>query len=162
MILRKLRGLGAVDGEHEGLLKKGILDGLQVGVERDDAVAAGLVGEGDQLANQLRVVLARRGEDVRQAAKCSRNRGQRELEQHRAQCAAKDNKRRSGLQNLAEVAAFDEQTGDNAGHGQKHSADARFIHVLFLLQLLNDVRKSCCSYRSGSSAFFGCGGGLPG
>ncbi len=96
--LAQLRGFGAIDGEHEGLLKEGVLNGLQVGVERDDAVAARLVGEGDQFSNQMGVVLARRGEDVSQAAEGGHNRGKRELEQHRAQRAAKDNKRRSGLQ----------------------------------------------------------------
>ena len=70
--LAQLRGLGAVDGQHEGLFQEGILDGLQVGVERDHAAAAGLVGEGDQLADQLRVVFARRGEDVSQAAEGGR------------------------------------------------------------------------------------------
>ena len=51
--LAQFGGLGAVDGQHEGLLEKRILDGLQIGVERDDAVAAGLVGEGDQQVDEL-------------------------------------------------------------------------------------------------------------
>ncbi len=50
--LAQFVGLGAVDGQHEGLLEKGILDGLQIAVQRDDAVAAGLVGEGDQQMNE--------------------------------------------------------------------------------------------------------------
>ena len=47
--LADLAGLGAVDGEHEGLLEEGIGDGGEIGVERDDAALAGFVGEGDDL-----------------------------------------------------------------------------------------------------------------
>ena len=47
--LADFAGLGAVDGEHEGLFEEGIGDGGEVGVERDDAASAGLVGEGDDL-----------------------------------------------------------------------------------------------------------------
>ena len=52
----------------------------------------------------------------------------RELEQHRAHGAAKDDQRRGGLQNLAQIAAFDQQSGNDADDGQDDSADARFIH----------------------------------
>ena len=41
----QLAGLGAVDGERQGLAKEGVFDGLQIVVERDDAIAASLVGE---------------------------------------------------------------------------------------------------------------------
>ncbi len=101
------------------MLEEGVLDGLQVGVQRDDAVAAGLVGEGDQQLEELVVVLAGRGKDVRQAAECGDHGGQRELQQHRAHGAAKDDQGRGGLQDLAQVAAFDQQSGDDAGDGQE-------------------------------------------
>ena len=78
-----------------------------------------------------------------QAAEGGSDRGERELQQHCAQCAAKDNQRRSRLQNLAKIAAFDEQTGDDAGDGQNDSADARFVHVLLLCDFcrFSTVRK---------------------
>src|SRR5271156_2266890 len=41
--------LGAVDGEHKGLFKKGIGDVRKIGVEGDDTASASLVGEGNQL-----------------------------------------------------------------------------------------------------------------
>jgi hypothetical protein len=75
---------------------------------------------------------------LRGAAKtCARLRmrphgGQRELQQHRAHGAAKDDQRRGRLQNLAQVAAFDQQAGNDAGDGQEDSANARFIHELLL------------------------------
>ena len=41
----QLAGLGAIDGEHEGAAHEGIGDVGQFGVERDDAVAARLLGQ---------------------------------------------------------------------------------------------------------------------
>ena len=121
-------------------------------------VAARLVGKRDQLANQLRILLARRGKDVRQAAECRDHRGKRKLQQHRAHCAAKDDQRRGGLQNLAQVAAFDQQSGNNAGNGQKRSADARLIHV----QLLDaDSRIGCDSTARRQPIGFGFAGRSP-
>ena len=108
---------------------------LQVAVQRDDAVAASLVGEGDQQVEELVVVLAGRGKDVPQAGECSQHRGQRKLEQHRAHGAAKDDQCGGGLQNLAQVAAFDEQSGHDAGDGQEDSANAALIHEKLLKQL---------------------------
>ncbi len=144
--LAQLGGLGAVHGQHQGLLEEGILNGLQVGVQRDDAVAAGLVGEGDQQADELVVVLARRGKDVRQAAECGHHRGERKLEQHRAQGAAKDDQGRGGLQDLAQVAAFDQQPGNNAGNGQEDSADARFIHEQLLEKYVQKHARSAMAH----------------
>ena len=43
--LAQLGGLGAVHGEHERLLEKWILDGPQVGVERNHTVAAALLAK---------------------------------------------------------------------------------------------------------------------
>jgi hypothetical protein len=65
-----------------------------------------------------------------QAAEGPDHRGQWKLQHHCAQGASKHDERRRGLQNLAQVAAFDQQSGDNSGDGQKRSGDARFIHVL--------------------------------
>ncbi len=47
--LSKFVGLGAVDGQHQGLLHERVLQAGQLGVERDDAVTPRLVGESDQL-----------------------------------------------------------------------------------------------------------------
>ena len=71
---------------------------------------------------------AGRGKDVRQAAECGQHGGKRKLEQHRAHGAAKDDQGRGGLQDLAQVAAFDEQPGHDAGDGQEYSANAALIH----------------------------------
>jgi hypothetical protein len=82
--------------------------------------------------DQLVVVLARRGKDVRQAAECGQHRGERKLQQHRAHGAAKDDQGRGRLQDLAQVAAFDQQSGHNAGDGQKTPPMLAFIHEQLL------------------------------
>ena len=101
---------------------------VQVGVQRDDAVAAGLVGEGDEQADKLVILFLRRGKDVRQAAECGQDGGERKLQEHRAEGAAKDDQGRGGLQDLAQVATFYEQAGHNAENRQKDTANARLIH----------------------------------
>ena len=128
----QLGGLGAVNGQHQRLFQKRILDGLQIGVERDHALAAGLVGERDKQLDNVPFLLARRGKDVAQAAKCGEHGGERKLQQHRAQRAAKYDQSRGGLQNLAQVSAFNQQTCHDSGDGQQNSANARLIHKLIL------------------------------
>ena len=75
-----------------------------------------------------------------EAPECGHHRGQRKLQQHRAHRAAEDNQRRRGLQDLAHVAALDQQPGNDAGDGQNDSADARFIHVQLLVESMAVVR----------------------
>jgi hypothetical protein len=55
------------------------------------------------------------GKDMREPAKGGKDRGQRELQQHRAHGSAKDDQKRGRLQDLAQIAAFDQQPGDDAG-----------------------------------------------
>ena len=57
-------------------------------------------------------------------AECGHHRGQRKLQQHRAHGAAEDDQRRSRLQDLAQVAAFDEQPGNDADDCQQNTANA--------------------------------------
>jgi hypothetical protein len=52
--------------------------------------------------------------------------------QHRAHGAAKDDQGRGRLQNLAQVAAFDQQSGHDAGDGQNNSANTALIHETLL------------------------------
>ena len=110
------------------MLEKRILNGLEIGVKRDDAIAAGFVGKGNQQADELVVMLARSGEHMSHAAKRRAHGCKRELEEDSAHGAAEDNQGRGGLQDLAEVAALDQQPGNDAGHSQKHSANTGFIH----------------------------------
>ena len=63
-----------------------------------------------------------------QVAECGDNRGERELEQHRAQRAAKDDQGSGRLQDLAQVATLQQQPGHDAGNGQQDPGNARLIH----------------------------------
>ena len=88
---------------------------------------------------------------VPQAAEGRHHRGQRKLQQHRAQGAAKHDERRRGLQNLAQVAAFNQQSGNNPGDGQKRSADARFVHMIVPSRNSATLGFYCVNRRSASS-----------
>ena len=67
---------------------------------------------------------ARCGEEAAHAAKGGGNGGHGELQKDSAHGAAEDDEGRGGLQDLAEVSAFEEQAGDDSGDGQNDSADA--------------------------------------
>ena len=71
-----------------------------------------LLAKGDEKPNELVVGLCRGGEHVCQAAESGYNRRKRELQKHRAHGAAKDDQSGSRLQDLAQVAAFDQQPRD--------------------------------------------------
>ena len=51
--LAQFNGLGAIDGQHESLLEKRVMNALQVAIQRDNAVAASLVGKADQQAREF-------------------------------------------------------------------------------------------------------------
>ena len=74
------------------------------------------------------VVLAGRGKNVPQAFEGGQHGGERKLQQHRPHGAAKDDHGRGWLQNLGQIPAFEQQSGDDAGEGQNDSANAAFIH----------------------------------
>jgi hypothetical protein len=77
-------------------------------------------------------VFAGSGKHIPKTAERGYNRGERKLKKYCAQCAAKHDQRRSGLDDLAKVAAFQQQAGDDAGNGQHNPANACFIHDLLL------------------------------
>ena len=54
--------------------------------------------------------------------------GQRELQHHRAEGATKDDHGGGRLQDLADAAALDQQSGDDGGDRDEDSDDAAFIH----------------------------------
>jgi hypothetical protein len=132
MILRSSLGSVPSTASISDWRRKGSSMDLQIAVQRHDAVAARLVGKGDEQADQL-IVLFAGAANTCPGCGMRPDRGQRELQQHRAHGAAKDDEGRGGLQNLAQVSAFDQQSGYNAGDRQQDSANARLVHESFSL-----------------------------
>jgi hypothetical protein len=121
-------GLGAVDGEHEGLAKEGIGDLIEIGVEGNDAFAARFVNELDNLAEQGEAAIAFVKEEPKEAEQGGEDGTEGELEHDGAEGSAEDDHGGGGLDNLTDVSAFEEKTGKNAGQSQKNSAEAASIH----------------------------------
>ena len=67
-------------------------------------------------------------EDLDQPAKGGSDNRQRILQQHRSQSSAKDDDGRRRLQNLGELAAFQQQSGDDAAYAHDQSREAALIH----------------------------------
>jgi hypothetical protein len=63
-----------------------------------------------------------------EAAKGGQNGGEGELHEDGAEGAAEDDEGGSGLQNLTEISAVDEQARNDAGDGQEDSGNTRFVH----------------------------------
>ena len=126
--LADLAGFGPVDGEHQGLSEEWVGDGGEVGVERDDAASAGLVGEADDLRKGGFAVRAFVEEDLGDRFERGDEDLQGELEHDRPDGAAKDDHGRSGLGNLSDASPLDHHAGENAEDGECDSTDAGDIH----------------------------------
>ena len=131
-------GLGAVDGEHEGLFEEGIVDGGEVGVEGDDAVFAGLVGELDDLGEDGFAVLGFMEEDLHEGLAGGDEDAEGELEHDGSGGSADDDHGGGGLGDLTDVSAFDHHAGEDADKSENESADAGDVHEELLLFAL------CC------------------
>ena len=120
----QLGGFGAVDGEHQGLAKKGVGHLREILVEGDDAFAAGFVGESDDLAEEGFAAAVAMEEDAHQTEGGGEDGFERELEHDGAEGSAEDDHGGGGLQHLAEMTAFEQQAGENAGQREKNAAKA--------------------------------------
>ena len=89
--LAELLRFGAVNGKHQGFLQEGIVNGGQIGVERNDALATRLVGEGNQLPNRLLRIDSGFEENLYQLAEGGDDHRHGILQEDGAQGSAKDN-----------------------------------------------------------------------
>ncbi len=56
-----------------------------------------------------------------------KNNGQRKLNHHRAQGSSKNDHGRGGLQDLAQIAALEEKSGEDSPHGQEDAQHAGLV-----------------------------------
>ena len=96
----------------------------QIGIERNDAVAAGLVGKADDLAQQDRGAVIFVKKDADESVRRGEDGFQGELEHDRSEGSAEDDHGGGGLQHLAQMSAFEQQAGENAGQREENAAEA--------------------------------------
>src|SRR5271168_60885 len=119
--LAKFAGFGSINGQHDGLLEKGVLNRLQILIERDDPAAPRLVGEMNQLFySGFAATLAVKEGAKQSFARCADNR-QRILKHDSAKGAPQHDHGGSGLKYLADVATFKQQAGENPSQRQQYS-----------------------------------------
>jgi hypothetical protein len=97
-------------------------------IERDDALAAGFVGEGDDLTEQGLASIVAMGEEAHEAGGGGKDGAEGELEQDGASGAAEDDDGGGGLKDLPDVAAFEKEAGEESGEGEENAGEAACIH----------------------------------
>src|SRR5579863_5805508 len=111
----------AVNGEHEGFLQKRVLDFWKFAIERDDSFPAGFLGVVNETADCGFRVGFGTDKNRSESSNGEQNNRDRELQHDSAQRAAKDNHRGGRLQDLAQIAAFEQESSDNSSYRQKHA-----------------------------------------
>ena len=126
--LAQLGGFGAVDGEHDRLFEEWVVDVGRSWSSETMPLRRALLAKSMICFERLVAVLLVAEEDLHGMFEGAEDGGQRELQHDRAERAAEDDHGGGRLQDLAEAAALDQQSGDDGGDRDEDSDDAAFVH----------------------------------
>ncbi len=127
--LAQVGGADAVDGQHQALLEKGVVDLGEFGIEGEDAFFAGLVGIAQKVLHEGVGLGLGVEEDVRELAQGLKHDAQGELHHDRADGAADDDQRSGGLEDLRQTAAIEHEADADAGERKGYAAKGALIQT---------------------------------